>query len=83
MLSIRYTEDALKDMRGIGHVAAGRVKDKILAYAANPPAYANQVKKLRGQEALRLRVGEYRVLFTEDGVVLSVLHIGHRREIYR
>ena len=83
MKDVRYTEDALKDMRKLGHVAAGKIEDKILAYAANPSAYANQVKKLRGIEALRLRAGDYRILFTEDGVVLRILRIGHRREIYR
>ena len=28
------------------------------------------------------RVGDYRVIFTEDGTILDVLAIGHRREIY-
>jgi mRNA interferase RelE/StbE len=83
MLNIQYTEDALKDMRGIGRVAAGRVKNKLLDYAAHPQAFANQVKKLHGQNTLRLRIGDYRVLFTEDGIILNVLRVGHRREVYR
>jgi mRNA interferase RelE/StbE len=83
MLDIRYTDDALKDLKSIGRVAAKKVMDKIRAYAAHPAGFGNQVKKLRGVDALRLRVGDYRVLFNEDGVVLSVLRIGHRRNIYR
>ncbi len=83
MLDVRYTDDAVKDLRNIGHVAANKVQEKISAYAANPAAYANLVKKLRGDVSLRLRVGDYRVLFTEDGVILHVLRVGHRRDIYR
>jgi mRNA interferase RelE/StbE len=83
MMDVRYTDDALKDLRKIGAVGAGKVQTKVLAYAANPASFVNQVKKLQGIDALRLRVGDYRVLFTEDGVILHVLRIGHRREVYR
>jgi mRNA interferase RelE/StbE len=79
---ITYTTAALKDLKSIGHVAAAKVTDKIKAYAENPRALANQVKKLKGVDAMRLRVGDYRVIFTEQGMVLHVLRIGHRREIY-
>jgi mRNA interferase RelE/StbE len=83
MPHVLYTEDALKDLEAIGHVAAGRVTAKITAYAAAPLAFANLVKKLQGADILRLRVGDYRVLFTEDGTILRVLRVGHRREVYR
>jgi mRNA interferase RelE/StbE len=82
-MRVQYTSDALRDLRSIGHVASGRVTEKISAYAESPLSFVNQVKKLQGENALRLRVGDYRVLFTEDGVILRVLRIGHRREIYR
>ena len=82
-LEIQLTEDALKDLRKIGHVAAAKIKEKLMAYAKNPAAFAHQVKKLQGVNALRLRVGDYRVLFTEDGWILHILRVGHRREVYR
>ena len=44
-------------------------------------------KALQGNEAgyLRIRVGDYRVVYTVDDNVLLVLvvRIGHRREVYR
>lgn len=46
-------------------------------------ALANQVKRLKGDPFLRLRVGDYRVIFTEEGIVLTVLRVGHRRKIYK
>jgi mRNA-degrading endonuclease RelE of RelBE toxin-antitoxin system len=32
---------------------------------------------------LRLRVGDYRIIFTETLEVLQIENIGHRKEIYR
>ena len=82
MIKITYTPAALKDLKKLGHVAAAKVTDKLVTYAEKPEALANQVKKLKGVDAMRLRVGDYRVIFTEQGVVLNVLRVGHRREIY-
>ena len=75
MLNVSYTEDALRDLRRIGRVAAVRVMEKVAAYAAKPSAFTNRVKRLKGSGYLRLRVGDYRVVW--------VIHIGHRREVYR
>jgi mRNA-degrading endonuclease RelE of RelBE toxin-antitoxin system len=42
------------------------------------------VKRLKGEtEELRLRVGDYRVRFTEESDTLSVDRVLHRREAYR
>ena len=48
------------------------------------PRHRN-VRKLRGQDGYRLRVGDYRVLFTIDDTngVISVFAVAHRREAYR
>jgi len=40
------------------------------------------VKRLRGRAGLRLRVGDWRVIFYEDGETIVVAAVGHRREIY-
>ena len=41
--------------------------------------------RLAGSNRFRLRVGDYRVIYTFDAVgnVIHLLAIGHRREIYR
>jgi mRNA interferase RelE/StbE len=43
---------------------------------------ANNVKKLQGRDGYRLRVGDWRVIFDRDGVVLDILEIGPRGSIY-
>jgi len=43
------------------------------------------VKKLNGREAWRIRVGDYRVIYEIHAgrLLILVVAIGHRREIYR
>jgi mRNA interferase RelE/StbE len=79
---VEYSGAALKQISTLHPAIAKRIRDKIALYAANPSALASQVKRLKGSRLLRLRVGDYRVIFTEDGRVLLVLRVGHRREIY-
>jgi mRNA interferase RelE/StbE len=40
------------------------------------------VKRLKGREGSRLRVGDWRVIFYEDQATIVVATVGHRREIY-
>jgi mRNA interferase RelE/StbE len=44
-----------------------------------------QVRRLIGSEQYRLRVGDYRILFEieDDRLLVVVIEMGHRREVYR
>jgi mRNA interferase RelE/StbE len=61
---------------------AKRIIEKIEQYASDPQSLTNNVKALQGRDGIWLRVGNWRVIM-EDGVVLDVLAIGKRSEIYR
>ena len=60
-----------------------RITSKLqdLANDPRPPGCV----KLEGREGWRIRVGDYRVLYSiDDGIrIVSVEQIGHRRDIYR
>jgi len=58
---------------------AKRIVRKIETYAA--ASLANNVTSLKGRDAIRLRIGDWRVIM-QDGVVLDVLAIGARGGIY-
>ena len=60
---------------------ARRIVGKIEAYAADPASQQNNVKALKGRDAIRLRVGDWRVIL-QDGVVLDIIDIGPRGGIY-
>ena len=40
------------------------------------------VKRLKGRDGNRLRVGDWRVIFYEDQETIVVAAVGHRRDIY-
>ena len=40
------------------------------------------VKRLKGRRGSRLRVGDWRVIFYEEGGSIIIVAVGHRREIY-
>lgn len=39
----------------------------------------------RGEKLYRLRIGNYRVIYSVDGkkLVVLVIHVGHRKDVYR
>lgn len=58
---------------------ARRLQD--LQQSARPPGAA----KLSGQNGYRLRIGDYRVLYevNDELEVVTIVAVGHRREVYR
>jgi mRNA interferase RelE/StbE len=40
------------------------------------------VKRLKGRDGARLRVGDWRIIFYVEGNRLVIVAVGHRREIY-
>lgn len=41
------------------------------------------IKKLKGIDGYRLRVGNFRVLFDINGVIIDIIDIGNRGQIYK
>lgn len=82
MRRIVYSRLALKQLNAIPEPAATRIRSKIEQYAADPRSPAGNVLKLQGREGYRLRVGDYRVIFDDDGNVLDILGIGPRGQVY-
>lgn len=82
MKEIVYQASVLKTLRKMPVTTAKRIQSKIKAYAKNPASQANNVTKLQGYEdAIRLRVGDWRVIMVEN-TVITVVKIGSRGNIY-
>ncbi|KAA0573605.1 type II toxin-antitoxin system RelE/ParE family toxin [Azospirillum sp. Sh1] len=84
-MQVQILPKAAKDLKGLSPPDRGRVIQKIQQYAAEPESQANNTKHLQGSDLLRLRVGDYRVLFTvQNGVVTVMLvhRVRHRSEAY-
>ncbi|WP_298605098.1 type II toxin-antitoxin system RelE/ParE family toxin, partial [uncultured Sphingorhabdus sp.] len=62
--------------------AFGEKIDNLAPNPANPASLANVVKRLTGRPGYRMRIGDYRVIFDQDGTVLHILKIGPRGSVY-
>jgi mRNA interferase RelE/StbE len=81
MKVVVYTRTAATALRTHAN-RAKIIRSKIGQYAANASSQANNVTALVGVDAKRLRVGAYRVIFTETPDTITVLDIGPRGGIY-
>jgi mRNA interferase RelE/StbE len=81
---VQYDPRALKELTRLDKPVRRRIVKAVTALADDPrPA---GVRRLVGYDDLwRLRVGDYRVVYTvRDGeLVVLLLRVAHRREVYR
>jgi mRNA interferase RelE/StbE len=80
---VEIAEPAAKSIAKLHSQVALRVRNAILGLAESPRPQG--VKKLQGENAYRLRVGDYRIVYTINDrlVLVIVIRVGHRSEIYR
>ena len=82
MRSVRYSREARRTLIKLPRPTAERIVTKIDQLAADPASLANNVRALKGGEGCRLRVGDYRVIYTDTLIVLTIVKIGHRGGVY-
>ena len=80
--SIRFVESAARSLKKLPGGLQVRIAAKIEALADNP--YPAGTRKITGEEHA-YRISDYRVVYDvlEDAVVVLVLRIGHRKDVYR
>lgn len=81
---VEVTRAAGRDLRDLPGRALKRIDARIIALGDNP--YPPGAKKLvGGEEILRVRVGDYRILYQVevDRHVVLILRVRHRRDVYR
>lgn len=74
---------AARQLRKLDPPTARRIQGAIALLADDPRPPAS--RPLTGRPAWRVRVGDYRVIYTieDDRLVVVVVTIGHRRDVYR
>ncbi len=80
---IEFRPAALRELRKIDRLAQPRIQGAIALLAQDPRPPAS--RPLRGREGHRLRVGDYRIIYAirDDVLLIVVVTIGHRRDVYR
>ena len=80
---LRVRPSVAKDLRGIPKTDVERILSRIEALRDEPRPQGSE--KLSAQERYRIRQGNYRIIYgiEEAEVVVEIVKVGHRREVYR
>jgi len=81
---VRLQPSADREFRGLPRAAQARVVARLVGLASDHRPHG--VKKLGGEGGfLRIRVGDYRVIYAIDdpGRIVWVVKVGHRGDVYR
>lgn len=80
---LRFKPSVAKDLRGVPSADVRRILERIEALRDDPRPEGSE--RLAGQTLWRIRQGRYRIVYSIDDlhIVVEVIRIGHRREIYR
>lgn len=76
-MEIIYSKDAIKFLKK----QTKQTQDRILSAIEKIPN--GDIRKLKGRSGYRLRVGTFRVLFDESGIIINIIDINNRGQIYK
>lgn len=81
---LQYKKQAVKDIQKLSPHVKKRLKIKLEFFITqdNPLQFAKMLTKPADAE-YRFRIGNYRVLFDTEGSDIIVLHVQHRKDVYR
>ena len=80
--SLSFSKQAVKELQKINEPFYSSIKQAIINLADNPRP--SGCKKLKGRDGYRIRVGNYRVIYEifDNELVVEVVTLGHRKDIY-
>jgi len=80
---VEIEKRAAKTLESIDDPDYSRLKAAILNWGKNPRPHG--YRKLKGREAYRITVGNYRIIYEikDNKLYVIVLLVGHRKDIYR
>ena len=81
--AIAILRRAQKELQRLPRADYERVRDAIRALADEPRPPG--CLALTGRDGWRIRVGNYRVIYEINDMqhLVTILHVGHRRDVYR
>ena len=79
---ISIKKRAIKALENIPEPHYSNIRKAIFTLADNPRP--NGYKKLKARDGYRIRVGDYRIIYEifDKTLVVDVINLRHRREIY-
>ena len=81
--SLVVKKSAERELRGIPKSDLRRITERLRGLKTNPRPPG--CEKLSGHDQFRIRQGDYRMVYAidDDARVVTLVKVGHRREVYR
>ena len=83
MLSIEWTESAIEDLKKLDKPISRRVLTRITWFSSNFERVIPEPLTGEFKGTFKLRIGDWRVVYTVEGKTILIQFIGHRRDIYK
>jgi mRNA interferase RelE/StbE len=77
--SILFTPAATRQWAKLTPNIRKRIDARLASFAETGQG---DIKRLKGRDGARLRVGDWRVIFFEENEAIVIVAVGHRRDIY-
>ena len=82
-MRIDFVRSAEKELLKLDKRLAHKILEKINLLGSDP--YGQDSQKLAGGKGYRIRLGDYRIIYILDkeNVLITIIKVGHRRDVYR
>ncbi len=80
VFKIVWDEKADIELNKLEPSISRRIFKKVNELSENP--FSKDIKRLKGSNDFRLRIGDYRVIVSIDQDTIQILKVGHRKNIY-
>ena len=80
---IEIKKSAVKEIKSLPENYLQRILKLIKSLSVNPRPH--NCKKLSGKDNYRIRIGVYRIIYSinDDKLVVYIIKVGHRRNVYK
>ncbi len=83
MASVEFRAHALKELEELDPVIGERIVEKIFWLEKNFVLVTPERLHYNFRELYKLRVGDYRAVYSLKGEVITIEKVRHRREVYK
>ena len=83
IFTLEWKEGAVRQLDKLQSLVSKRIIKKVNELKEDP--FSKDIKKLKGEDVFRLRVGDFRLILDIDSKnkIINILRIGHRKNIYK
>ncbi|NWF78396.1 MAG: type II toxin-antitoxin system RelE/ParE family toxin [Chloroflexi bacterium] len=83
MVKTEWTEGATKDLERLDKPIARRILRRLAWFSKNFQSIVPEPLTGELQGTFKLRIGDWRAVYTVEGKIIVIQFIGHRSEIYK